>query len=194
MAEQFGGKTFLRFDDTNPLKESDEYVEAIKADVSWLGFAWTEVTHASDYFEQIYGYAVDLIKAGKAFVCSLDAEAMRLTRGTLTEPGQDSPHRQRSIEENLDLFQRMRAGEFAEGEHVLRLKIDMASPNINLRDPVIYRIRYATHQRTGDDWCIYPMYDFTHCICDALGLFPSLCTLGSKIIGRFTIGYSTIST
>ena len=168
VAEQFGGKTFLRFDDTNPLKESDEYVEAIKADVSWLGFAWTEVTHASDYFEQIYGYAVDLIKAGKAFVCSLDAEAMRLTRGTLTEPGQDSPHRQRSVEENLDLFQRMRAGEFAEGEHVLRLKIDMASPNINLRDPVIYRIRYATHQRTGDDWCIYPMYDFTHCICDAL--------------------------
>ena len=178
MAEQFGGKTFLRFDDTNPLKESDEYVEAIKADVSWLGFAWTEVTHASDYFEQIYGYAVDLIKAGKAFVCSLDAEAMRLTRGTLTEPGQDSPHRQRSVEENLDLFQRMRAGEFAEGEHVLRLKIDMASPNINLRDPVIYRIRYATHQRTGDDWCIYPMYDFTHCICDALeSISHSLCTL-----------------
>ena len=178
VAEQFGGKTFLRFDDTNPLKESDEYVEAIKADVAWLGFAWTEVTHASDYFEQIYGYAVDLIKAGKAFVCSLDAEAMRLTRGTLTEPGQDSPHRQRSIEENLDLFQRMRAGEFAEGEHVLRLKIDMASPNINLRDPVIYRIRYATHQRTGDDWCIYPMYDFTHCICDALeSISHSLCTL-----------------
>ena len=178
VAEQFGGKTFLRFDDTNPLKESDEYVEAIKADVSWLGFAWTEVTHASDYFEQIYGYAVDLIKAGKAFVCSLDAEAMRLTRGTLTEPGQDSPHRQRSVEENLDLFQRMRAGEFAEGEHVLRLKIDMASPNINLRDPVIYRIRYATHQRTGDDWCIYPMYDFTHCICDALeSISHSLCTL-----------------
>ena len=178
VAEQFGGKTFLRFDDTNPLKESDEFVEAIKADVAWLGFAWTEVTHASDYFEQIYGYAVDLIKAGKAFVCSLDAEAMRATRGTLTEPGQDSPYRQRTIDENLDLFQRMRSGEFVEGEHVLRLKIDMASPNINLRDPVIYRIRYATHQRTGDDWCIYPMYDFTHCICDALeSISHSLCTL-----------------
>ena len=178
VAEQFGGKTFLRFDDTNPLKESDEFVEAIQADVAWLGFAWTEVTHASDYFEQIYGYAVDLIKAGKAFVCSLDAEAMRTTRGTLTEPGQDSPYRQRTIDENLDLFQRMRSGEFAEGEHVLRLRIDMASPNINLRDPVIYRIRYATHQRTGDDWCIYPMYDFTHCICDALeSISHSLCTL-----------------
>ena len=178
VAEQFGGKTFLRFDDTNPLKESDEFVEAIKSDVAWLGFAWTEVTHASDYFEQIYGYAVDLIKAGKAFVCSLDAEAMRTTRGTLTEPGQDSPYRQRTIDENLDLFQRMRSGEFAEGEHVLRLRIDMASPNINLRDPVIYRIRYATHQRTGDDWCIYPMYDFTHCICDALeSISHSLCTL-----------------
>ena len=178
VAEQFGGKTFLRFDDTNPLKESDEFVEAIKADVAWLGFAWTEVTHASDYFEQIYGYAVDLIKAGKAFVCSLDAEAMRATRGTLTEPGQDSPYRQRTIDENLDLFQRMRSGEFAEGEHVLRLRIDMASPNINLRDPVIYRIRYATHQRTGDDWCIYPMYDFTHCICDAMeSISHSLCTL-----------------
>ena len=178
VAEQFGGKTFLRFDDTNPLKESDEFVEAIQADVAWLGFAWTEVTHASDYFEQIYGYAVDLIKAGKAFVCSLDAEAMRATRGTLTEPGQDSPYRQRTIDENLDLFQRMRSGEFAEGEHVLRLRIDMASPNINLRDPVIYRIRYATHQRTGDDWCIYPMYDFTHCICDAMeSISHSLCTL-----------------
>ena len=178
VAEQFDGKTFLRFDDTNPLKESDEFVEAIQADVAWLGFAWTEVTHASDYFEQIYGYAVDLIKAGKAFVCSLDAEAMRATRGTLTEPGQDSPYRQRTIDENLDLFQRMRSGEFAEGEHVLRLRIDMASPNINLRDPVIYRIRYATHQRTGDDWCIYPMYDFTHRICDALeSISHSLCTL-----------------
>ena len=178
VAEQFGGKTFLRFDDTNPLKESDEYVEAIKADVTWLGFAWTEVTHASDYFEQIYGYAVDLIKAGKAYVCSLDAEAMRNLRGTLTEPGQDSPYRERTVDDNLELFRRMRVGECAEGEHVLRLKIDMASPNINLRDPVIYRIRYATHQRTGDDWCIYPMYDFTHCICDALeSISHSLCTL-----------------
>ena len=178
VAEQFGGKTFLRFDDTNPLKESDEYVEAIKADVAWLGFNWAEVTHASDYFEQIYAYAVDLIRAGKAFVCSLDAEAIRNLRGTLTEPGQNSPYRERTVEENLDLFQRMRAGEFAEGEHVLRLKIDMKSPNINLRDPVIYRIRHVTHQRTGDDWCIYPMYDFTHCICDALeSISHSLCTL-----------------
>ena len=178
VAEQFGGKTFLRFDDTNPLKESDEYVEAIKADVAWLGFNWAEVTHASDYFEQIYAYAVDLIQAGKAFVCSLDAEAIRNLRGTLTEPGQNSPYRERTVEENLDLFQRMRAGEFAEGEHVLRLKIDMKSPNINLRDPVIYRIRHVTHQRTGDNWCIYPMYDFTHCICDALeSISHSLCTL-----------------
>tara|TARA_B100000575_G_scaffold66833_1_gene51523 strand:- start:890 stop:2515 length:1626 start_codon:yes stop_codon:yes gene_type:complete len=178
VAEQFGGKTFLRFDDTNPLKESDEYVEAIKADVAWLGFNWAEVTHASDYFEQIYAYAVDLIQAGKAFVCSLDAEAIRNLRGTLTEPGQNSPYRERTVEENLDLFQRMRAGEFAEGEHVLRLKIDMKSSNINLRDPVIYRIRHVTHQRTGDDWCIYPMYDFTHCICDALeSISHSLCTL-----------------
>ena len=178
VAEQFGGKTFLRFDDTNPLKESDEYVEAIKADVAWLGFNWAEVTHASDYFEQIHAYAVDLIQAGKAFVCSLDAEAIRNLRGTLTEPGQNSPYRERTVEENLDLFQRMRAGEFAEGEHVLRLKIDMKSPNINLRDPVIYRIRHVTHQRTGDDWCIYPMYDFTHCICDALeSISHSLCTL-----------------
>ena len=178
VAEQFGGKTFLRFDDTNPLKESDEYVEAIKADVAWLGFNWAEVTHASDYFEQIYAYAVDLIQAGKAFVCSLDAEAIRNLRGTLTEPGQNSPYRERTVEENLDLFQRMRAGEFAEGEHVLRLKIDMKSPNINLRDSVIYRIRHVSHQRTGDDWCIYPMYDFTHCICDALeSISHSLCTL-----------------
>ncbi|GIS19229.1 MAG: hypothetical protein CM15mP120_11450 [Pseudomonadota bacterium] len=178
VAEQFGGKTYLRFDDTNPLKESDEYVDAIKADVKWLGFQWTEVTHASDYFEEIYNYAVELIKADKAFVCSLDAEAMRSTRGSLTEPGQDSPYRGRSVDENLDLFQRMRNGEFAEGEHVLRLKIDMASPNINMRDPVIYRIRHVAHQRTGDAWCIYPMYDFTHCICDALeGISHSLCTL-----------------
>ena len=178
VAEQFGGKTYLRFDDTNPLKESDEYVDAIKADVKWLGFEWTEVTHASDYFEEIYNYAVELIKADKAFVCSLDAEAMRSTRGSLTEPGQDSPYRGRSVDENLDLFQRMRNGEFAEGEHVLRLKIDMASPNINMRDPVIYRIRHVAHQRTGDAWCIYPMYDFTHCICDALeGISHSLCTL-----------------
>ena len=178
VSEQFSGTTFLRFDDTNPQKESEEFVESIKADVAWLGFSWGALTHASDYFEQIYRYAVDLIGNGKAYVCSLDAEQMRISRGTLTEPGTNSPYRDRSLEENLDLFQRMRAGEFADGEHIVRLKIDMASPNINLRDPAIYRIRHIAHQRTGDAWCIYPMYDFTHCICDALeGISHSLCTL-----------------
>ena len=178
VSEQFSGTTFLRFDDTNPQKESEEYVESIKADVAWLGFSWGALTLASDYFEQIYQYAVDLISNGKAYVCSLDAEQMRISRGTLTEPGTNSPYRDRSVEENLDLFQRMRAGEFADGEHIVRLKIDMASPNINLRDPAIYRIRHIAHQRTGDAWCIYPMYDFTHCICDALeGISHSLCTL-----------------
>ena len=178
VSEQFSGTTFLRFDDTNPQKESEEFVESIKADVAWLGFSWGALTHASDYFEQIYQYAVDLISNGKAYVCSLDAEQMRISRGTLTEPGTNSPYRDRSVEENLDLFQRMRTGEFADGEHIVRLKIDMASPNINLRDPAIYRIRHIAHQRTGDAWCIYPMYDFTHCICDALeGISHSLCTL-----------------
>jgi glutaminyl-tRNA synthetase len=178
VSEQFRGTTFLRFDDTNPQKESEEFVESIKADVAWLGFSWGSLTHASDYFEQIYQYAADLIGNGKAYVCSLDAEQMRISRGTLTEPGTNSPFRGRSVAENLDLFQRMRAGEFADGEHIVRLKIDMASPNINLRDPAIYRIRHITHQRTGSAWCIYPMYDFTHCICDALeGISHSLCTL-----------------
>ena len=178
VSEQFGGTTFLRFDDTNPQKESEEFVESIKADVAWLGFSWGSLTHASDYFEQIYQYATDLIRNGSAYVCSLDAEQMRISRGTLTEPGTNSPYRDRSVAENLDLFQRMRAGECADGEHIVRLKIDMASPNINLRDPAIYRIRHITHQRTGDAWCIYPMYDFTHCICDALeGISHSLCTL-----------------
>ena len=178
VSEQFAGTTFLRFDDTNPQKESEEFVESIKADVAWLGFSWGSLTHASDYFEQIYQYATDLIRNGSAYVCSLDAEQMRISRGTLTEPGTNSPYRDRSVAENLDLFQRMRAGEFADGEHIVRLKIDMASPNINLRDPAIYRIRHITHQRTGDAWCIYPMYDFTHCICDALeGISHSLCTL-----------------
>ena len=178
VSEQFSGTTFLRFDDTNPQKESEEFVESIKADVAWLGFSWGALTHASDYFEQIYRYAVDLIGNGKAYVCSLDAEQMRISRGTLTEPGTNSPYRDRSVEENLDLFQRMRAGEFADGEHIVRLKIDMASPNINLRDPAIYRIRHIAHQRTGDAWCIYHMYDFAHCICDALeGISHSLCTL-----------------
>ncbi len=179
VAEEFGGHTYLRFDDTNPLKESDEYVEAIKRDVAWLGFDWEDrLTFASDYFEQLYNFAVELIEKGKAYVDSQDGEAIRTTRGTLTEPGTDSPYRNRSVEENLDLFTRMRAGEFADGEHVLRAKIDMASPNLNLRDPVLYRIRHTAHQRTGDEWVIYPMYDFTHCICDALeGITHSLCTL-----------------
>ena len=178
VAKEFGGKTFLRFDDTNPLKESEEYVSAIQADIEWLGFQWSDITFASDHFEEIYQYAVDLISEGKAYVCSLSPEEIRVTRGTLKEPGVDSPFRARSVEENVDLFKRMRDGEFKEGEHVVRLKIDMSSPNINLRDPVIYRIIHASHHRTGHDWCIYPMYDFTHCICDALeSISHSLCTL-----------------
>ena len=178
VAQEYGGKTYLRFDDTNPSKESEEYVEAIKADVEWLGFEWIALTHASDYFEELYKFASDLIRDGNAYVCSLSAEEIRATRGTLTQPGTPSPYRERSVAENQDLFQRMRAGEFADGEHVLRAKIDMTSPNINMRDPVLYRIRHVTHQRTGDTWCIYPMYDFTHCICDALeGISHSLCTL-----------------
>ncbi|MEQ8692053.1 MAG: glutamate--tRNA ligase family protein, partial [Pseudomonadales bacterium] len=175
VAEEFGGRTYLRFDDTNPSKESEEYVQAIQADVEWLGFAWSELTHASDYFDQLYDFAVNLIKNDKAYVCSLSMEEISATRGTLTEPGTESPYRSRSVEENLDLFARMKAGEFGDGEHVLRAKIDMQSPNINLRDPVLYRIRHVSHQRTGDRWCIYPMYDFTHCICDALeGISHSL--------------------
>ena len=178
VAEEHGGKTFLRFDDTNPLKESDEFVQAIQQDVAWLGFQWAAVTFASDYFEQLYDFAVGLIRDGKAYVDSQSGDAIREHRGTLTEPGVDSPYRERSIEENLDLFARMRAGEFPDGTHVLRAKIDMGSPNINMRDPVLYRIRHAHHHRTGDAWSIYPMYDFTHCICDALeGISHSLCTL-----------------
>ncbi len=178
VAEEYGGHTYLRFDDTNPIKEDEAYVRAIQEDVSWLGFEWTALTHASDYFEELYKFAVDLINDGKAYVDSQDAEAIRAGRGTLTEPGVNSPHRDRSVADNLDLFTRMRAGEFADGEHVLRAKIDMSSPNINMRDPVLYRIRHVTHQRTGDAWCIYPMYDFTHCISDALeGITHSLCTL-----------------
>ncbi|MGZ8956155.1 MAG: glutamine--tRNA ligase/YqeY domain fusion protein, partial [Methylovulum sp.] len=163
---------------TNPEKESDEYVEAIKRDVQWLGFEWSELRHASDYFEQLYNYAVQLIEQGQAYVDSLSAEQVREYRGTLTQPGRESPDRSRSIAENLDLFKRMRAGEFADGQYVLRAKIDMASPNINMRDPALYRIRRVHHQRTGDEWCIYPMYDYTHCISDALeGITHSLCTL-----------------
>ena len=178
VAEEFGGKTYLRYDDTNPERENTDFVEAIQRDVAWLGFDWEGPTFASDYFPELYRFAEQLIERGKAYVCSLTADEIRSTRGTLTEPGTPSPYRDRTIAENLDLFRRMRAGAFADGEHVLRAKIDMASPNVNMRDPVIYRIRHATHHRTGDDWCIYPMYDFTHCICDALeGITHSLCTL-----------------
>ena len=172
------GTCNLRFDDTNPEKESVEFMESIKRDVQWLGFQWDALWHASDYFEQLYQYAVQLIEQGLAYVDSSTPEQIRAMRGTLTEPGVESPDRGRSIAENLDLFQRMRAGEFADGQYVLRAKIDMASPNINMRDPTIYRIRRVHHHRTGDAWCIYPMYDYTHCISDALeGITHSLCTL-----------------
>lgn len=178
IAAEYNGKCNLRFDDTNPEKESDEYVQSIMRDVQWLGFAWSELRHASDYFEQLYDYAVQLIEQGLAYVDSLSAEQIRAYRGTLTEPGKESPDRNRPIAENLDLFKRMRAGEFADGQYVLRAKIDMASPNINMRDPAIYRIRRVHHQRTGNNWCIYPMYDYTHCISDALeNITHSLCTL-----------------
>ena len=179
VAEEFGGHTYLRFDDTNPEKEDDRFVEAIQADVRWLGFDWGErLTYASDYFPRLYDFAVELIRRDKAFVCSLSPDEIRSYRGTLTEPGRPSPYRDRSVDENLDLFQRMRNGEFQDGEHVLRAKIDMASPNINMRDPILYRIRHVAHQRTGNDWSIYPTYDYTHCICDALeGITHSLCTL-----------------
>jgi len=179
LAKDFEGKCNLRFDDTNPEKESDEYARSIQDDVQWLGFQWEgEVRWASDYFEQLYQYAVELIRQGKAYVEDLSAEEMRSYRGTLTQPGKNSPFRDRSVDENLDLFARMRAGEFADGARVLRAKIDMSSGNINLRDPAIYRIRRAHHIRTGDQWCIYPMYDYTHCISDALeGITHSLCTL-----------------
>lgn len=178
IAAEYNGTCNLRFDDTNPEKESIEYMEAIKRDVQWLGFEWTELHHASDYFEQLYNYAVQLIEQGQAYVDSLSAEQIRAYRGTLTEPGKESPDRNRSAAENLDLFKRMRAGEFADGQYVLRAKIDMASPNINMRDPALYRIRRVHHHRTGDAWCIYPMYDYTHCISDAIeGITHSLCTL-----------------
>jgi len=178
MAEEFKGETNLRFDDTNPLKESVEFINAIKRDIEWLGFKWKEERFASDYFEQLYQFAEQLIKEGKAYVDSLPADELREYRGTLTRPGKDSPYRSRTIDENLDLFQRMRAGEFADGEHILRLKIDMSSPNINMRDPAIYRIRHVEHHQTGNKWCIYPMYDYTHCVSDSLeGITHSLCDL-----------------
>ncbi len=179
VAREFGGKCNLRFDDTNPLKESQEYVDSIREDVKWLGGDWQgREFYASDYFEQLYQYAEQLILAGKAYVDSLSADEIREHRGTLTAPGKESPHRNRSVEENLDLFRRMRAGEFKDGEHVLRAKIDMASPNMVMRDPTLYRIRHAHHHRTGDAWCIYPMYDYTHCISDSIeGITHSICTL-----------------
>ena len=177
-AEKYGGLCNLFFDDTNPSKEKTEYVEAIKKDIEWLGFKWYEIHFASDFFDVIYEKAVKLIKDGKAFVCDLSAEEISKTRGTLTEPGQESPYRNRSVEENLALFEGMKNGEFADGSKVLRAKIDMASPNINMRDPVIYRVLRATHHRTGDKWIIYPMYDFAHPICDSMqGVTYSLCTL-----------------
>ncbi|AHF08309.1 glutaminyl-tRNA synthetase [Desulfitobacterium metallireducens DSM 15288] len=178
LADEFKGKTNLRFDDTNPVKEDTEYVESIKQDVEWLGYEWDNLFFASNYFEEFYKRAVLLIQKGKAYVCDLSAEEIRKARGTLTEPGKESPDRHRSIEENLDLFERMRKGEFKDGEKVLRAKIDMSSPNINLRDPILYRIAHATHHNTGDKWCIYPMYDFAHPLEDAIeGVTHSICTL-----------------
>ncbi|MEQ3694608.1 MAG: glutamine--tRNA ligase/YqeY domain fusion protein [Thalassolituus sp.] len=179
VAEQFGGACNLRFDDTNPEKESQEYIDAIKDDITWLGFQWAgEIHYASNYFDQLHEWAVHLIKEGNAYVCDLNAEQAREYRGTLTEPGTNSPYRERSVEENLDLFARMKAGEFDEGAKVLRAKIDMASPNMNLRDPIMYRIRKIHHHQTGDKWCIYPNYDFTHGQSDALeGITHSICTL-----------------
>jgi glutaminyl-tRNA synthetase len=179
LADEFNGLCNLRYDDTDPSKESMEYVDAIKEDVRWMGFDWEDREHyASDYFEQLFEYAVQLIKAGKAYVDSLSADQIREYRGTLTEPGKNSPYRERSIEENLDLFERMRAGEFMDGEHVLRAKIDMASANIIMRDPTLYRIKHVAHYRTGNMWCIYPMYDFTHCLSDSIeGITHSNCTL-----------------
>ena len=179
LAQQYGGKCNLRFDDTNPVKEDVEYVDSIQADVKWLGFSWDDrMFYASDYFGKLYDYAVQLIQAGKAYVDDSTADEIRAMRGTLTEAGQESPYRNRSVEENMDLFTRMKKGEFGDGEKVLRAKIDMASPNINMRDPVIYRIAHATHHRTGDEWCIYPMYDFAHPLSDAIeGISHSICTL-----------------
>lgn len=178
LADEFGGKTNLRFDDTNPEKEEQEYVDSIQADVRWLGFEWDKVCYASDYFDQLYEWALRLIKAGKAYVDDLTADEIRQYRGTLTEPGKDSPYRNRTVEENLDFFVRMKDGEFPDGSRVLRAKIDMTSPNLNMRDPVMYRILHATHHRTGDKWCIYPMYDFAHGQSDSIEqVTHSMCSL-----------------
>ena len=179
LAQEYGGLCNLRFDDTNPVKEDTEYVDSIREDVHWLGGEWDDREYyASNYFDQLYAFAEQLIRDGKAYVDSQSAEEIRASRGTLTQPGTESPYRNRSIEENLDLVHRMRGGEFADGEHVLRAKIDMASPNVVMRDPTLYRIRHAEHHRTGDKWCVYPMYDFTHCLSDSLeGITHSICTL-----------------
>lgn len=179
LARDYGGVCHMRFDDTNPTKEEVEYVDSILEDVRWLGFDWgMHLYYASDYFDQLYDFAEDLIERGKAYVCSLTADEIKEYRGTLTEPGKDSPYRNRSVEENLDLFRRMRAGEFEDAAHVLRAKIDMASPNLNMRDPTIYRIRHVSHHRTGDKWCIYPLYDFTHCLSDSIErITHSICSL-----------------
>ena len=178
LADEFGGKTNLRFDDTNPEKEEQEYVDSIQKDVRWLGFEWDRLCYASDYFGQLYEWALKLIEAGKAYVDDLSADEIRQYRGTLTEPGRDSPYRNRTVEENIDLFKRMKAGEFSDGSRVLRAKIDMASPNFNMRDPVMYRILHATHHRTGDEWCIYPMYDYAHGQSDSIeNVTHSMCTL-----------------
>ena len=182
VAAEFGGVCNLRFDDTNPTTEDMAYVEAIQRDVRWLGYDWEDRLYfASDYFERLHGFAVRLIEAGKAYVDSRTEEEIRKSRGTVTEPGKPGPHRDRSVEENLDLFRRMTAGEFPDGAHVLRAKIDLASPNMLMRDPLLYRIRHATHYRTGDAWCVYPLYDFAHCLSDAIeGITHSLCTLEFK--------------
>jgi glutaminyl-tRNA synthetase len=178
IAAEYGGTCKLRFDETNPTKEDVEYERAIQEDIRWLGFDWDGLYYASDYFERLYDYAVALIRAGKAYVDSLNADEIREYRGTLTEPGKASPYRDRTVEQNLDLFERMRKGEFADGEHVLRARIDMKSGNVNMRDPTLYRIRHATHYRAGAGWCIYPMYDFAHCLSDSIeGITHSLCTL-----------------
>ncbi len=194
LAQEFRGLCNLRFDDTNPHKENREYVEAIQRDVRWLGYDWGDRLYfASDYFEQLYGFAVELIQKGLAYVCDLSPEEIRAYRGTLTEPGKNSPYRNRSPEENLRLFQQMRAGAFPDGSRTLRAKIDMASPNMNLRDPVLYRIKHGVvHHQTGTEWCLYPMYDFTHPLSDALeGITHSLCTWNSRTIAPSTIGSSS---
>ncbi len=178
VAEDYEGKCNLRFDDTNPEKENQEYIDSIKEDVTWLGFKWDKLCYASDYFENLYDYAKNLIKENLAYVDSQTSEQIRKTRGTLTEPGTESPHRDRPIDENLKLFEDMKDGKYKDGEMVLRLKIDMSNPNLNMRDPVIYRIKHITHHRTKDKWCIYPLYDFTHCLSDAIeNITHSLCTL-----------------